>query len=187
LRAYMLMVGANRLSFSRGGIRKRGLMSSIQTVFNDRRFRSRLEARYAVLLHTCGLVYQYEREGFDLPLRKYLPDFWLPTLGIWLEVKGWTATDLEKQLCQNLADEQRRRVVMACGDPSLGTIVGCFMPDADGLLMQMLPDFLMQWISPNIVLEAISLAQSSRFEFGETPKVVSLTQPNRPIQNTAAR
>ena len=162
-------------------------MLSIQTAFNDRRFRSRLEARYAVLFHTCGLVYQYEREGFELPLRKYLPDFWLPTLGIWLEAKGWTPTALEKQLCQNLADEGQRRVAMACGDPGLETIVGCFTPDADGLLVQMLPDFLMQWVSPNIVLEAISLAKSARFEFGETPKVVALTQPNRSIKNAVAQ
>ena len=65
-------------------------MNVIQTKFNDHFFRSRLEARFAVLLHACGLSYQYEREGFELPLRRYLPDFWLPTLGIWLEVKGWT-------------------------------------------------------------------------------------------------
>jgi hypothetical protein len=149
-------------------------MIPIQTTFNDRRYRSRLEARYAYLLHSCGLVYQYEREGFDLPLKRYLPDFWLPTLGMWFEVKGWTPSQLEQNLCQCLADETGRRVVIACGDPGVGTIVSCFMPNADGVLVQMLSEFLMQWVPPEIVLKGIAMAQSARFEFGETPNVVPI-------------
>lgn len=142
-------------------------MTPIQTTFNDRRYRSRLEARYAYLLHSCALEFQYEREGFDLPVKRYLPDFWLPTLGIWFEVKGWTPSQLEQDLCQSLANETGRRVAVACGDPGMGTIVTCFMPHADGVLIQMLSEFLMQWVRPEIVLEAMPLAQSARFEFGK--------------------
>ncbi len=149
-------------------------MIPIQTTFADRRYRSRLEARYAYLLHACGLEYQYEREGFDLPLKRYLPDFWLPTLGIWFEVKGWTPSQLEQSLCQSLADVTGRRVAVACGDPGMGTIVSCFMPNADGVLIQMLSEFLMQWVRPEIVLEVMPLAQCARFEFGETPNVVPI-------------
>jgi hypothetical protein len=79
-------------------------MYAIQTKFNAHRYRSRLEARYAVLLQVCGLPFQYEREGFELESGRYLPDFWLPTKGIWLEVKGWVATSKEKDQCQCLAD-----------------------------------------------------------------------------------
>ena len=162
-------------------------MTAIQTFFNARHYRSRLEARYAVLLHACGLTYQYEREGFDLPPRRYLPDFWLPTLGMWLEVKGWSPSTLEKDLCQCLADETQRRVVMACGDPGLGTILGCFAPEVDGISVQMLPDFLMQWAAPAIVIEAIAMAQSARFEFGETPNVVPIASRATGIKQLARR
>ena len=41
-------------------------MYAIQTKFNAHRYRSRLEARYAVLLQVCGLPFQYERGGFEL-------------------------------------------------------------------------------------------------------------------------
>ncbi|MEW2635389.1 hypothetical protein AB0903_28030 [Streptomyces sp. NPDC048389] len=41
-----------------------------------------------------GVVWQYEPEGFDLGSGHwYLPDFWLPDLRIWLEVKGHGASD----------------------------------------------------------------------------------------------
>ena len=65
-------------------------MTPIQTKFGGSLFRSRLEARYAVLFQACRLPYEYEREGFLLEAGRflpYLPDFWLPT-GTWLEVKG---------------------------------------------------------------------------------------------------
>lgn len=36
-----------------------------------------------------GIRWQYEREGFELPSgRRYLPDFYLPACGTWIEVKG---------------------------------------------------------------------------------------------------
>ena len=96
----------------RHGALERSVMQSIQTFFNGRWHRSRLEARYAFLLQACGLTYHYEREGFDLARGKYLPDFWLPTAGIWLEVKGWSPSTLEQDQCQHLADETKRRVVI---------------------------------------------------------------------------
>jgi hypothetical protein len=64
---------------------------------------------------------------------------------------------------------------MACGDPGLGTILGCFSPEGQGILVQTLPDFLMQWAHPHVVIDAIEIAQSARFEFGETPNVVPLS------------
>lgn len=61
----------------------------IETVAYGRRFRSRLEARYAVFLTTLGLRWEYEPEGFQLPSGWYLPDFYLPDIrgGTWLEIK----------------------------------------------------------------------------------------------------
>jgi hypothetical protein len=62
---------------------------AIETRYKGYRFRSRLEARWAVFFDTLGVRWEYEKEGFDLgPAGWYLPDFWLPDLEVWLEVKG---------------------------------------------------------------------------------------------------
>jgi hypothetical protein len=48
----------------------------IETIYKGYRFRSRLEARWAVLLDAINAQWEYEPEGFDLGNGiKYLPDF----------------------------------------------------------------------------------------------------------------
>ena len=64
---------------------------AIQTVYNGYRFRSRLEARWAVFFDALGIRYEYEPEGFELDDgTRYLPDFYLPDIngGTYVEVKG---------------------------------------------------------------------------------------------------
>lgn len=61
---------------------------AIETRYAGHRFRSRLEARWAVFFDTLGVAWQYEPEGFELPSGRYLPDFLLPDLDVWFEVKG---------------------------------------------------------------------------------------------------
>lgn len=66
------------------------MIRAIETRFKGYRFRSRLEARWAVFFHALGLRWEYEPEGFDLGgAGAYLPDFWLPDFngGIFVEVK----------------------------------------------------------------------------------------------------
>lgn len=61
----------------------------IETIYNGYRFRARNEARWAVFFDTVGLPYEYEKEGFVLDDgAKYLPDFWLPSLRMWVEIKS---------------------------------------------------------------------------------------------------
>lgn len=60
------------------------------------RFRSRLEARWAVAFTEARISWQFEPEGFDLgDAGLYLPDFWLPHVGMWAEVKPGQPTDRE--------------------------------------------------------------------------------------------
>ena len=48
----------------------------IETIYHGYRFRSRLEARWAVFFGSLGVKYEYEPEGFKLPDGSmYLPDF----------------------------------------------------------------------------------------------------------------
>ncbi|MDX2708092.1 hypothetical protein PV350_35395 [Streptomyces sp. PA03-6a] len=62
----------------------------IETSYAGHRFRSRLEARWAVLFDALGITWEYEPQGYLVgPNRRpYLPDFWLPREKLWVEVKG---------------------------------------------------------------------------------------------------
>ena len=51
---------------------------AIQTSYNGYRFRSRLEARWAVFFARNNKRYVYEAEGYQLPSGPYLPDFFIP-------------------------------------------------------------------------------------------------------------
>ena len=54
----------------------------IETVYNGYRFRSRLEARWAVFFDALKVNYEYEPEGFELPSGNYyLPDFRIKCYG----------------------------------------------------------------------------------------------------------
>ncbi len=48
---------------------------AIETRYKGYRFRSRLEARWAVFFDALGLTWEYEPEGFELKSGRYLPDF----------------------------------------------------------------------------------------------------------------
>jgi hypothetical protein len=50
-----------------------------------------------------GLSWEYEPEGFELPSGRYLPDFWLVELDLWVEVKGSLPSGKEIKLACELA------------------------------------------------------------------------------------
>lgn len=65
-----------------------GTIKAIETQYKGYRFRSRLEARWAVFFDALGLRWEYEKEGYDLGAAGwYLPDFWLPEWEMWTEIK----------------------------------------------------------------------------------------------------
>lgn len=67
-----------------------GRIPAIETRAYGCRFRSRLEARWAVFLTEAGFSWEYEPEGAELSAGRYLCDFRVtgPNGGrIWLEVK----------------------------------------------------------------------------------------------------
>jgi hypothetical protein len=63
-------------------------IKAVETVYNGHRFRSRLEARWAVFFDCCGIKYEYEVEGYKTGESYYLPDFYLPEYDTHVEVKG---------------------------------------------------------------------------------------------------
>lgn len=64
-------------------------IKAIETEYAGCRFRSRLEARWAVVFDHLGIRWEYEPEGLELDGVRYLPDFRLPDMdGLYAEVKG---------------------------------------------------------------------------------------------------
>ncbi len=74
------------------------ILKAIETNYEGHRFRSRLEARWAVFFNALGIKWKYEKEGYDLDGIWYLPDFWLSDLKVFCEVKGHypSTDDIEK-------------------------------------------------------------------------------------------
>ena len=78
-------------------------IKSIETVYDGYRFRSRLEAQWAVFFNAINIEYVYEKEGYNLgKVGWYLPDFWLPQVEMWAEVKPQPLTDHELEKCKAL-------------------------------------------------------------------------------------
>lgn len=105
------------------------MIKAIETRYKGYRFRSRLEARWAVFFDALGIQWEYEKEGFDLGKHGwYLPDFWLPSLNCWVEIKGADADLEEIRKCTILAAEHRA-VVLFCGLPGEDSFGRCYCFD----------------------------------------------------------
>ena len=64
-------------------------IKAIETEYNGYLFRSRLEARYAIFFDTLGIKWDYEPEGYEIATGVwYLPDFFIPSLDCFIEIKG---------------------------------------------------------------------------------------------------
>ena len=79
----------------------------IETQYNGFRFRSRVEARWAIFFDVIGLKYEYEMEGYDMEGTRYLPDFYIPSLDRWFEIKAKTV--------KRLRNEEVRRILLKEG------------------------------------------------------------------------
>lgn len=111
-------------------------LKAIETYYKGHRFRSRLEARWAVVFDALDVRWAYEKEGFDLgPAGKYLPDFWLPEHQCWVEIKGEQPTEAERAKASALATASGFPVVIfPCGFPvAIGVEdVRCPLDNCDG-------------------------------------------------------
>lgn len=80
-------------------------IKAIETVYNGYRFRSRLEARWAVFFDALGIKYEYEKEGYDLgEFGWYLPDFYLAEEKTWVEIKSTTIVEDDWYKCEKFAE-----------------------------------------------------------------------------------
>jgi hypothetical protein len=102
-------------------------MKPIETIYKGYRFRSRLEARWAVYFDAIGIVWEYEKEGYKFKNRiKYLPDFWLPQVNMWAEVKPNCFDEQELEKVELLVRETCYSCILLDGMPdkrSYGVVV----------------------------------------------------------------
>ena len=99
-------------------------MRAIQTRYKGYFFRSRLEARWAVFFDHLKIRWEYESEGFDLGNGlRYLPDFWLPDWGLWVEVKAGEPDNVAREKALRLCHHTGKPIFMSNGMPdNLGTL-----------------------------------------------------------------
>lgn len=93
------------------------MLKAIETRYKGYRFRSRLEARWAVFFDTLGVPYEYEKEGYILEGKPYLPDFWLSRQQCWVEVKGQEPNWEELHKADLLCIASERWVDVLIGTP----------------------------------------------------------------------
>jgi hypothetical protein len=95
---------------------------AIETIYRGNRFRSRTEAKWAVFFDLVGERYEYEPQGVQLTAGPYLPDFWLPRVSAWFEVKGtWSAALAGCPRFGELAEKSDDPVVVSVGQPARDT------------------------------------------------------------------
>lgn len=176
-------------------------IKAIETEYDGHKFRSRLEARWAVFFNAIGLGYEYEIEGFEMDDIKYLPDFYIPSLNRWFEIKGKPLSEVEiikcEEFCRRL-DNENIKLSILLGSPNLCALrVGEFFgiveyvwewPSekyTDNYRFQAPKELIEKeyysrfvkglWVVPDKTEEevgaAAAIAGKARFEFGEKPEV----------------
>lgn len=158
----------------------------IPTTYAGCRFRSRLEARWAVFFDHLDIAWQYEPQGYLVgPDQKpYLPDFHLPSTNTWVEVKG-DAEQIDFELLAQTVDPHT-------GLPGMRDSV---LTKRGLLLLGAIPH-VTQWLAHHPILQhktglkgMLTLTQFSPADtltdpwFWADPDVFFETTPSHPAQN----
>lgn len=107
-------------------------MGSIETHYRGCRFRSRLEARWAVFFDRLGVPWRHEEEGYEGRTARWLPDFYLPTLNLHAEVKGPHSPEDFRRIVDVMSDPTNPWFDVWPGRGVWGDY-GWGMPAADGI------------------------------------------------------
>jgi len=97
-------------------------IGAIETEYAGVRFRSRTEARWAVFFDALGLKWEHEPEAYTDGRTWYTPDFWLPELDCFWEVKGTRDYDVAK--VEMLCEVTGKELVVSYLHPSEAAVEG---------------------------------------------------------------
>lgn len=172
-------------------------LRAITTRYKGYSFRSRLEARWAVFFDHLKIRWEYEAEGFELGNGlRYLPDFWLPDWGLWVEVKPDAPDEVTAEKARRLAQQSGALVLVVHGMPGSPSTLflkrneeseddtcsfPCWIPwneDRVGYVQSPAPNIIDRHLDIYVIdrldtalysvaEDALAAARSSRFEFGE--------------------
>jgi hypothetical protein len=100
------------------------MIQTIPTTYNGIKYRSRLEARWAVFFNELGIKHRYEFEGFSLENKEYyLPDFYLPDYSIYCEVKpNFEEVDKNKKTFVNFS-KTGQWLLLSVDTPNVNTTI----------------------------------------------------------------
>jgi hypothetical protein len=151
------------------------MIQPIQTFFDGYHFRSRTEARFAVMWRALGWPYQFEMQGFALKRGPFLPDFYLDDCAVFFEVKGIMPSDQEVALCASLADEYDCTVFLVVGQPAHDAVVYRFVPHEECFFSTLADELDSLGASSDEISRGVLCARAARFEFGYKP--ITSTDP----------
>lgn len=141
-------------------------MKTIPTEYKGYHFRSRTEAKWAVFFDALNMPWVYEPEGFEFADgTKYLPDFYLPSIGMWAEVKGPSGF-CEKAFAKaiKMAGEGGEYVLCLSGAPDK-VAYRCLAPYLVNGTCVGYDDRTYRFLDSG---KSVRAARSARFEFGQS-------------------
>jgi len=147
-----------------------GMAKAIETVYKDFRFRSRLEARWAVFFDYMLIDWKYEVEGFTFGDGScYLPDFYIPALQVFVEIKSHLPTYDETDRAYKLWKSGRPIIVLP-GAPweSQTRIWAGFVEGPTEMRLRLFANLISGLESVRWRDLAAIAAKQARFEFGES-------------------
>jgi hypothetical protein len=155
---------------------------AIETEYAGYRFRSRQEARFAVMMDALGIGWRYEVEGLEIVGKSqtvyYLPDFIVDATGAYIEIKGAEPTEQEFAKATMLAQATNSQVAIFWGPfkhvdfkrnnvlfwtPRITSNLGVFKTERGSGLLALGPQ---SW-DYDALDEALRQARHARFEHGE--------------------
>lgn len=134
------------------------------TFYRDIRMRSRLEARWAIFLDVLHIQWVYEKEYFEVANELfYLPDFWLPDLYSWAEVKPCEFTVVETDKAKGLVSLTRKPLLKFVGMPPGDNLSGWRYKDGCAVLYEGASWTNLDCISEGLVKKAVEAARNAQF------------------------
>ncbi|GAA0258908.1 hypothetical protein [Pseudomonas rhodesiae] len=142
-------------------------MRERRTVYHHQgyRLRSYTELLWARVLEAADIFYLYEPDLVRVDDGFYLPDFWLPNVGIYVEVKGDWPTEEEVRKADAVMARTGCEVVFLCGKPEsdMESLINCGMyaRGANGWHSNISPSDLHRLVRDHVGLAAWGLIRAS--------------------------
>lgn len=120
---------------------------------NGNLFRSSTEYQWALVFEALHIHYLYELRSFDTEHGRYLPDFYLPNLKVWIEIKGMPPTDIELKKCQAVHSHTGEPVLVLSGRPGVNRFHEGVLPNG----------FTLFWVTEDQKVPALAFFPSDLY------------------------